>query len=126
MLGRICHLSWMKVAIAQCFVPGSSITFRSRATPFGQSSRNAPSEFAMPVSDAASAGDPVPAALKMKRPRGPPASCVCSRTSLLLRHSPPILSVCVPFTCVSVVARCHVFSERSHGRLGENPSSGLV
>ena len=41
MLGRICHLSWMKVAIDQCFVPGSSITFRSRATPFGQSSRNA-------------------------------------------------------------------------------------
>ena len=36
MLDRICHLSWMKVAIDQCFVPGPAITFRSRATPLGQ------------------------------------------------------------------------------------------
>src|SRR5438128_2101888 len=102
------------------------MTFRSRATPFGQSSRKAANEFARPVRDAVSAGEPVPEALKMKRPRDPPASCVCNSMSVFLRHSPPILIVCVAFNFVRVVATFHVFSERSHGRLGENPRIGSV
>src|SRR5213593_440626 len=102
------------------------MTFRSRATPFGQSSRNEANEFARPVSEAVSAGDPVPDALKMNRPREPPASCVCSSMSVFLRHSPPTLIVCVAFSFVSVVATFHVFSERSHGRLGEYPRMGSV
>ena len=110
----------MKPAIAQCLVPGSSMTFRSRATPLGQSSRNEAKEFAS-RQRCASRGDPVPEALKLNRPRGPPASCVCSRTSAFFRHSPPIFSVCVAFTLVNVVATFHVFSERSHGWLGEKP-----
>ena len=44
--------------------------------------------------------------------------------SKLERHSPPILTVCVLSSLVSVVVTFHVFSERSHGWLAENPSSG--
>ena len=57
---RTCHLSWMNDATAQCRVPGWSMTFRSRCTVLGQSSRNEASGFASPLSDAVSAGDPVP------------------------------------------------------------------
>ena len=83
MLGLTCHLSWTKRNVAQCFVPGSSMTFRSRLTPFGQSSRNEAIEFATPVSVADSAGFPVPEASNLKSPLGPPASCVCSSMSRL-------------------------------------------
>src|SRR5438093_1879576 len=123
MCGRTCHLSWTNVAIAQCLVPGRSITFRSRVTPLGQSRRNAANELAIPLSDADSLGDPVPPEMKLNRPRGPPASCVCSSTSVFFRHSPPILTVCVCISLVIDVAMFHVFSERSHGRLGENPKN---
>ena len=122
-LERACHLSCTNKAVAQCFVPGWSMTFRSRCTPFGQSRRNEAKEFATP-SDALSLGTPVPEVLKLKLPRGPPASCVCSSTSMLFRHSPPTLTVCVFNSLVSVVATFQVFSERSQGWLAENPSTG--
>ena len=80
----------------------------------------------MPASEACSAGDPVPERLKLNRPRGPPASCVCSRTSVFFRHSPPILIVCVAISLVSVVATFQVFSERSHGRLGREPQHRIA
>ena len=125
-LGRACHLSCMKRNVAQCCVPGSSMTFRSRVTPFGQSSRNDANELATPVSDDASVGRPVPDALKLNRPREPPASCVCSSMSRLCRHSPPIFTVWLRTSLVTVVATFHVVSDRSHGRLGEKPSTGAV
>src|SRR4030095_14208704 len=127
MCGLACHLSWMNPATAQCLVPGRSITFRSRATPFGQSRRNDAKELArFCCVEAASAGEPVPDALKVNRPRDPPASCVCSSISWCFRHSPPILIVCVAFSFVSVVATFQVFSDRSHGRVGAKPRVGLV
>ena len=93
-------------------------------TPFGQSSRNDANELATPVSVAVSLGSPVPDAMKLKWPRGPPASCVCSSMSRLCRHSPPILIVWFRTSLVTVVAMFHVSSERSHGWLAENPSTG--
>src|SRR5438874_262876 len=101
------------------------MTLRSRCTVLGQSSRNEANVLAMfefVVAD--SAGEPVPEALKAKRPRGPPASCVCSRMSRFLRHSPPTFTVCELNSLVSEVTTLNVFSERSHGWLPENPSSG--
>ncbi len=124
--GRACHLSCTKRKTAECCVPGSSMALRSRVTPFGQSSRNDANELATPLSDASSLGRPVPEALKLKRPRGPPASCVCSRRSRLWRHSPPSFTVWLRSSFVNVVATFHVVSERSHGRLGEKPSTGAV
>ena len=100
------------------------MTFRSRCTVFGQSSRNDANELARPLSVAVSAGEPVPEALNAKRPRGPPASCVCSRMSRFLRHSPPNLTVCLLISLVSEPTTFQVFSERSHGWLAEKPSSG--
>src|SRR5215831_20453895 len=98
------------------------MTLRSRCTVFGQSSRNDAKELAMlPVVDADSVGDPVPDALKAKRPRGPPLSCVCSRMSRFFRHSPPIFTVCVFMSLVRVDAMFHVCSDRSHGWLAEKP-----
>ena len=93
MFERACHLSWMNRNVAQCLVPGSSKTFRSRVTLFGQSSRNDANGLARPLSVADSLGRPVPDALNVNWPRGPPASCVCSSMSPLCRHSPPILTV---------------------------------
>src|SRR5437899_1251116 len=100
------------------------MTLRSRCTVIGQSRRNEANGFARPVSEPVSAGDPVPEALKLNRPRGPPASCVCSSTSVFLRHSPPILIVWLCIILVTDVTTFHVFSERSHGWLAENPRSG--
>src|SRR5262245_7515513 len=121
MSGRTCHLSWMNVAIAQCLVPGRSMTLRSRRTVFGQSSRNDASELARPVVDADSAGEPVPDALKMNCPRGPPASCVCRSISVFFRHSPPNLMVCVFISFVTDETTFHVRPQRSHGWLAEKP-----
>ena len=83
-------------------------------------------ELATPLSVPLSPGSPVPEALKLNRPRGPPASCVCSSRSRLCRHSPPTFTVWLPMSLVTVVAMFHVFSERSHGRLGEKPSTGSM
>src|SRR5438128_1726221 len=121
---RACHLSWANAAVAQCLVPGLSMTFRSRVTPFGQSSRNEAIELATPLSVALSLGRPVPDELNVKLPREPPLSCVCSRMSRFLRHSPPNLNVWLCISLVSVPATFHVCSERSHGWLAENPSTG--
>src|SRR4051794_20604088 len=122
---RASHLSWMKAAVAQCLVPGLSMTFRSRCTVLGQSSRNEAKVLAMfEVVVAVSAGEPVPDALKAKRPREPPASCVCSRMSRLLRHSPPNLIVCEFISRVSELTTLKVRSERSQGWLGEKPRIG--
>src|SRR5919198_174331 len=102
------------------------MTFRSRCTVFGQSSRNDANEFARPLVEATSAGEPVPEALNTNRPRGPPASCVCRSTSRFFRHSPPNLIVCVCINFVSDDTMFHVRSDRSHGWLAENPSSGSL
>src|SRR5215831_8922883 len=115
----------MNVAMFQWRVPGASMTLRSRWTTRGQSRRNEASEFASPVVDAGSAGLPVPDAENVKLPRGPPASCVCSSLSVFFRHSPPILIVWFFSSFVSDDTMFHVFSERSHGWLAENPSCGL-
>src|SRR6476659_7957766 len=111
----------MNDAIAQCLVPGWSTTFRSRCTLFGQSRRKDANEFASPLNEACSVGDPVPDAVNAKRPREPPASCVCSRMSLFFRHSPPNLIVCLFISLVSDDTTFHVCSDRSHGWLAEKP-----
>ncbi len=123
---RACHLSCTNQNDAQCLVPGLSKTFRSRCTADGQSSRNDAIELARLLVDAVSAGLPVPDALKVNEPRGPPASCVCSSMSLLWRNSPPNLTVCVRSSRVSVAVPFQVFSQRSQGWLAEKPSSGPV
>ena len=109
-----------------CFVPGSSMTLRSRCTTCsGQSSRNEASALATPnACSTVRLGTVVPEVLKLKRPRGPPASCVCSSMSRLCRHSPPSLTVCVLISLVNVVVTFQVFSDRSHGWLAEKPSRG--
>ncbi len=121
---RTCHLSWMNAAMFQWRVPGASMTFRSRETAFGQSSRNDANELAMPDCDAVSDGLPVPDAENPNPPRGPVVSCVCSSLSVFFRHSPPVLIVWLLFIFVSDPTMFHVFSERSHGWLAENPRSG--
>ena len=50
MFGRACHLSCAKRDTAECCVPGSSMTLRSRCTASGQSSRNEAMELATLVS----------------------------------------------------------------------------
>jgi len=85
--------------------------------PLGRSSRNEAKAFAMPLSAAVSAGDPVCAPPKVKPPRGPWLSCVCSSLSLLWRQVAPNLTVWFPRIFVSVVANSQVRSQRSHGRL---------
>src|SRR5215203_1210578 len=125
MFGRSCHLSWTNANVAQCFVPGSS-TRRSRRTVLGQSRRYAAKELARLPTLGLSPSSPVPAAPKMNSPRDPPASCVCSRKSRLCRHSPPNLMVWFPCSLVSVAATLYVFSDRSHGRLPANPTTGLA
>ena len=81
-------------------------------------------EFASPLNEACSAGDPVPDAVNANRPREPPASCVCSRMSRFFRHSPPNLIVCLFISFVSDPTTFQVRSDRSHGWLAEKPSSG--
>src|SRR5262249_52712683 len=100
------------------------MTFRSRDTAFGQSSRNDAKELAMPDCEAGSDGLPVPDAANPNPPRGPVGSCVCRSLSVFFRHSPPILMVWLLFIFVSDPTMFHVFSERSHGWLAENPRSG--
>ena len=70
------------------------------------------------------AGFPVPLALNVNRPRGPPASCVCSSMSVFFRHSPPNFTVCLFISLVTEPTTFHVFSQRSHGWLAEKPRSG--
>ena len=72
MFGDTCHLSWTNVKIAQCFVPGLSSTFKSRAMPLGRSSRKRANALAMPLFAAVSPVEPVCAPLKVKPPRGAP------------------------------------------------------
>src|SRR4051812_43619326 len=100
------------------------MTFRSRCTVLGQSSRKDASGLAKPLSEADSAGEPVPLALNANRPRGPPLSCVCSSRSVFLRHSPPNLSVCLVSSLVIELTTFQVFSERFQGWLAANPSIG--
>src|SRR5215469_1643644 len=125
MFERICHLSWMNVARFQWRVPGASMTLRSRCTVLGQSSRNAANAFAWPpLIDAVSPTVAVPDEENAKRPRGPPASCVCNSLSVFFRHSPPTLIVWLLFIFVSDPTIFQVFSDRSHGWLAEKPRSG--
>src|SRR5215470_10089418 len=106
----------MNVDRFQWRVPGASMTFRSRCTVLGQSSRNDANAFAWPPLIAAvSPTVAVPDEENAKRPRGPPASCVWSSLSVFFRHSPPAFIVWLLFIFVSVVTMSHVFSERSHG-----------
>ena len=44
--------------------------------------------------------------------------------SVLLRYSPPIFTVCAVISRVIDPAMFQVFSQRSHGWLAENPSTG--
>ncbi len=115
----------MKVKNAQKRTPGS-VTFRSRCTSEGASSRNAANAFAKPAVAAASVGIDVCGARNWNCPRGPPLSCVCSRKSRVCRKSSPTLIVWLPFTFVKTVANWIVRSERSHGRLPEKPTNGLL
>src|SRR5689334_23001681 len=105
-------------------VPGASMTFRSRDTELGQSSRNDANELAMPDCDAVSDKLPVPDAENANPPRGPEVSCVCSSLSVFFRNSPPVLIVWFALIFVSVDTKFHVFSDRSHGWLAEKPSIG--
>ncbi len=77
-----------------------------------------------PLSVFDSLARPVPEALNANRPRGPPASWVCSSMSSFDRHSPPTLTVCDASSRVNVEVKFQVFSDRSHGWLAENPRSG--
>ena len=46
--------------------------------------------------------------------------------AVVAQYSPPSLTVCDCSSRVSVAVTFQVFSERSHGWLAENPSSGSV
>ena len=114
MFGRTCHLSWMNDAIAQCLVPGSSMTFRSRWTVFGQSRRN----------DGKRIGQPAQRCLFRGRPgaRGGERE-PAARAAGILRLQQDV-AVLPPLAAELDRVLVHQLGQRSHdvpGRLGPIP-----
>src|ERR1700679_633671 len=105
------------------FLRAGKITARSRPIEFGWSSRKDPNEF--PKLVLLSAGFCVVPPVKVNSPRGLKV-WVCRRSCRSRRTSIPHLNIWVPFVLVQLLTMLKFVTDRSHGRLAENPSIGVV